>query len=604
MNDQKRNRQMISTPWKENLSLDLPLPEHPRPQMVRSEWKNLNGVWSFCITGKDSEIPEVFDREILVPFALETELSGANSTLSPDERLWYRRAFSIPENWYDKRIILHFEAVDWQCICFVNGQRIGEHCGGYVPFSFDLTNAITEGENEIILSVWDPTDSHWQQAGKQALAPKGIYYTATSGIWQTVWLEPTTMDNHIADLRLTPGQGLESIEIVVKSRIAGRFSAIVFENEREICRADGRTDKPLVVPIPRPRLWSPDDPFLYEVAIQLTKEDHVVDSVKSYFGLRSIKTAESASGHRRIFLNGAPLFLHGPLDQGYWPESGMTAPCEEAVLFDLQKMKEMGFNMVRKHVKVECRRWYYHADRLGLVVIQDMVNSSTSLTGDLASTFVIAFDRQRKRDNNAGSYRKAGRETSESRLDFEHELIDVMDHLHNSPALLIWVPFNEAWGQFDSERITGMMRQHDPTRLIDHASGWFDQGCGDFRSRHRYVLKLKKPPSSDKRVYFVSEYGGYSFRLNGHIWDPDRDFKYKIFKERSALEQAYRSLMRKQIIPLIRKGLGAAVYTQLADVEIECNGLFTFDRKILKINANLVRSLNEEIYHEFKKCEE
>ncbi|MBU2513682.1 hypothetical protein KJ966_20270 [bacterium] len=593
----------ISTPWKESVDTSLPLPEYPRPQMVRQEWISLNGIWTYSITSKDSKIPECFTEDILVPFAPETELSGVMRALKPDERLWYQRTFSLPEDWYSKRVVLHFEAVDWQCACFVNGQLLGEHTGGYISFSFDLTEVLQKGENEIVLSVWDPTDSHWQQVGKQVLNPDKIYYTATSGIWQTVWLEAVAIENHILDLKLTPDPASKCLEVAVKSRVAEECNIIVFAEGQEIQTVKGLTNQPVRLSIPNPRLWSPEDPFLYDVAVQLFDKELLIDEVKSYFGIRSVSIRKSLSGHRRIYINDSPCFLHGPLDQGYWPESGMTPPCEEALLFDLRKIKEMGFNMVRKHVKVETRRWYYHADRLGLVVVQDMINGGKNMAGDLETSLIIALGGPHKRDNTPKAYLKAGREIVESRKDFERELLEMMDHLHNHPSLMVWVPFNESWGQFDSKRIAKLMREHDPTRLIDHASGWYDQGVGDFRSRHRYVLKLKKPPSKDKRVYFLSEYGGYSLICKNHLWDPDRDFKYKTYKSREQLEQAYRNLIRKQVIPLIPKGLGAAIYTQLSDVEIECNGLFTYDRKIQKIDSDLVHSLNEELYAAFIKVE-
>ncbi len=599
----RQNPQTISTPWKDTIKLDNPLPEYPRPQLVRKDWWSLNGFWSFAVTHKDSQKPASFDMKIPVPFAPETALSGLELRITPDHRMWYQRTFHLPGDWPGKRVFLNFEAVDWQCTCLINGKRVGDHTGGYIPFSFDITDALDAGENELLLSVWDPTDSHWQQLGKQALNPDKIYYTATSGIWQTVWLEATRTENHISDLKLTPNSVSGTLELLIITPESDEFTAIVSTSENELCRINGLSNQPLTIPVSKPRIWSPQDPFLYDLTILLHRDNENIDRVESYFGMRSVSAQNTGSGFKRICLNGSPVFLHGPLDQGYWPESGMTPPCDEALLFDLQKTREMGFNMVRKHIKVESRRWYYHADRLGLVVIQDMVNSTKSIAGELETTLLVATGKPQRRDDNPKSYKKAGRSEPESREGFESELKEMMDHLHNSPSLMIWVPFNESWGQFDAKRICDLVRKKDHTRLIDHASGWYDQGCGDFVSRHRYVLKLKKPPAGDNRIYFISEYGGYSLVLESHLWQSDKSFKYKTYKDRESLENAFERLIRKQLLPLIEKGLGAAVYTQLADVEIECNGIFTYDRKVQKISTSLLNSLNRELYRQFDLLE-
>jgi len=592
----------IITEWAAAIDPAAPLPEYPRPQMVRPDWQNLNGLWNYAVTAREASRPAAFDDEILVPFAIETALSGVKRSLLPDQRLWYRRSFTIPEAWSDKRILLHFEAVDWQCACSVNGKEMGEHTGGYVPFCLDITGALQAGENEIVAAVWDPTDRHWQQKGKQVLDPKTIYYTATSGIWQTVWLEPVSPDNHIERLRLLPDIDSECLEVQVLASCGGKVRLTASSRGEEISQTEGALAQPLRLPVPKPRLWCPEDPFLYDLKAEILEGDQVVDSVHSYFGMRKVSTGVGPSGHKRIFLNGKPIFLHGPLDQGYWPDGGMTPPSDEAMVFDIDKTLQLGFNTTRKHVKVEPRRWYYHADRLGLIVIQDMVSGGADMLTDKEVAMVVALNRHRK-DTTKKALRKSWRDTTESREDFERELFEVIDHLFSVPCITIWVPFNESWGQFDGARIAGLVGQHDPSRLVDHASGWQDQGAGDFNSRHTYLIKLKRPSKKDARIYFVSEYGGYNFQEKGHLWDEQSKFGYKMFKDKQALAGAYARLIRDQLIPLISRGLGAAVYTQFSDVEIESNGFFTYDRKILKIDREKILVLNREIYAAFEALE-
>jgi beta-galactosidase/beta-glucuronidase len=590
------------TRWAAEVDQAAPLPEYPRPQMVRADWQNLNGLWDYAITAKEDPRPASFNGQILVPFAVETALSGVKRLLLPDQRLWYRRLFTIPGAWSARRVLLHFEAVDWQCVCYLNGKDIGNHTGGYVPFVFDITDVLQPGNNELVVAVWDPTDTHWQQRGKQVLKPGTIYYTATSGIWQTVWLEPVSSQNHIERLSHVPDIDAESLEVQVLAASEGRVRLTAFSKGNQISQTEGATGEKLRLPVPKARLWTPDDPFLYDLKAQIVEGGEVVDAVDSYFGMRKISADVGRSGHRRIFLNNKPIFLHGPLDQGYWPDGGMTPPSDEAMIFDIEKTLQLGFNMTRKHIKVEPRRWYYHADRLGLIVIQDMVNGGKSILTDKEVIMVVTLNRHRK-DTTKKALKKAWRGTPDSREDFERELFEVMDHLHNAPSISIWVPFNESWGQYEAARIAELVKERDPSRLIDHASGWLDQGVGDFNSRHTYVIKLKPPSKKDERIYFISEYGGYNYQEKDHLWDDTSKFGYKMFKDKKALADAYARLIREQLIPLIPRGLGAAVYTQFSDVEIESNGYFTYDRKVLKIDQELVSSLNQEIYEAFKDAE-
>ncbi|MFT7130810.1 MAG: beta-galactosidase/beta-glucuronidase [Gammaproteobacteria bacterium] len=614
MSTWKQASVQITTPWASDVDSNCPLPEYPRPQMTRNRWTNLNGLWDYRITDKDAAVPTQFSGEILVPYAIESALSGVKKSLSPNRQIWYRRTFKTEENSKNKRTLLHFEAVDWYCRCYINGHFAGDHQGGYLPFFFDITDYLNgendEENNELVVSVWDPTDSHWQQKGKQVEIPNTIYYTATSGIWQTVWLETVDKKNHIIDLKITPSVDKEKVLVSVTSRADGRVNIYVKKNDITLSEAQGaaRTNNQhnssvsLEVAVSKPQLWSPKTPFLYDLVIELYEGDTVIDSINSYFGMRSITTAQGDSGHTRMLLNDEPIFLHGPLDQGYWPESGMTPATDEALIFDLKQTKALGFNMTRKHIKIESRRWYYHADRLGLIVIQDMVNGGKN-SASLPETLSTMANGKKKSDTTKRFYQRAWRESAESRLDFENESSAMIDHLFNATSILIWVPFNESWGQFDAARIAQEVKTRDPSRLVDHASGWFDQGAGDFCSRHTYVMKLKKPPRKDTRVYFISEYGGYNCQIDGHLWDSGSKFGYKMLKNTGALEEAYTALIRQQLIPLITKGLGAAVYTQFSDVEIESNGLFSYDRKVLKIPASTLNTLNNEIYDAFRNRE-
>jgi beta-galactosidase/beta-glucuronidase len=559
----------IMTRWAVQVDPAAPLPEYPRPQMVRPEWQNLNGLWDYAVTAKDAGPPASFEGKILVPFAIESALSGVQRSLMPEQRLWYRRFFTVPQGWTGRRILLHFEAVDWQCACFLNGAEIGSHTGGYIPFCFDLSAHLQDGENELLIAVRDPTDTHWQQRGKQVLLPNTIYYTATSGIWQTVWLEPVSLQNHIQRFFLASDIDNESLQVRIESPAEGQVQLTVYSGGKPVNQVRGDTGADLRFAVRNSRLWRPEDPFLYDLKIELLQNDEVIDSVGSYFAMRKIAIGMGPSGKKRIFLNNEPIFLHGPLDQGYWPDGGMTPPTDEAMIFDIKRTLQLGFNMTRKHVMV-------------------------------APAYVMMFNRHKK-DTTAKAQRKSWRESAESRADFERELLEMIEHLYNAPSIVIWVPFNESWGQYDAARIAGLVKHNDGTRLIDHVSGWFDQGVGDFCSRHTYFIKLKRPPRKDTRIYFVSEYGGYIYQQPGHLWDEKSKFGYRLYKNAESLNEAFSKLIREQLIPLISRGLGAAVYTQFSDVEIESNGLFTYDREVLKFDEQQVQALNEEIYSAFEE---
>ena len=496
----------LRTPWPPG---QVPLPEYPRPALVRPEWLNLNGTWEFAIRPSDGPIdstpPPGVDGSVLVPFAVETVLSGVTRGLSPDETLYYRRRVSLPSSWAGRRVALNFEAVDHECAVFVNDTLVGTHRGGYLPFSVDLPTGVAEAD--VVVAVRDPGPEGGQQRGKQATTPGGIWYTATSGIWGTVWLEPLP-DNAITRVVAVATADLDALDVTVDAERPGTAVVRVRLAEGGSTSATGRTGEPLRLAIPDARPWSPDDPHLYPMTVTIDG-----DQVSTYAALRTVCIAG-----QRILLNGRPALLNAPLDQGYWPESGMTPPADQALIFDLEAMRHLGFNGVRKHIKVESRRFYHHADRLGMLVVQDAVSGGKPRTGLKASAAVQALD-VHLRDTSDGAHRAARREDSTNRAEFEAELTGMIELLAPHPSVVMWVPFNEAWGQFDARRIEALVRRHDPTRLVDAVSGWFDQRGGDFRSRHRYVLKLRRPPRRDRRPFYLSEFGGYNLAVPGHMWE-------------------------------------------------------------------------------------
>jgi len=522
--------------------------------------------------------------------------------------MWYRRTVRIPAAWAGRRVALRFEAVDYVAAVFCDGRLLGTHRGGYLPFSFELPESDPGHgeERELVVAVRDPSDSGLQQRGKQALKPAGILYTATSGIWQSVWLEPLPAGNAVLGVRARARDDLSGAVVVVEAeRPAGLAVTVALPGGGAVV-VTGRTGEPLDVAVPEPRPWSPSDPYLYDISVELLGDSGaVVDSARSYFALRTVALGPvpgARAGTRpAILLNGEPVFVHAPLDQGYWPESGMTAPADEALVFDIESMRALGFNGLRKHVKIESRRFYWHADRLGMLVIQDAVSGgSNRASGDakVAAAMILGVHLG---DSSARAMRLAGRADPVDRCEFEAELAGMVDLLGVHPSIIMWTVFNESWGQFESERVCAALRARDPTRLVDAVSGWHDQAGGDFRSRHTYIVGLRKPPRGDRRPYFVSEYGGYNLAVPGHMWDEERRFGYRFYRDRASLDAAYASLIRDQLKPLVRRGLRAAVYTQVSDVEIESNGFYTYDRKALKMDAGTVRALNAELYAEFSR---
>lgn len=580
----------IRTPWFDKVDRRLPLAEYPRPQFERKDWICLNGEYDYAVTGDTADAPKKYDGKILVPFSVESELSGVGKALLPDQRLWYRRKFTVGKEFSGKEALLHFGAVDWQCSVWVNGKLVGEHTGGYNPFTFNITDVITEGENELVVKVFDPTDAGHQQRGKQILVTKGFWYTATSGIWQTVWLEPVNRCR-IDSLRLVPDidEGVIRINIKRTCKCGGKLYAKVLEGDKVVF--DSEIADKAAIPVPDARLWSPEDPFLYTLLLTLDCNGEK-DEVSSYFGMRKFSIVKDSAGIPRLGLNNKPYFQRGLLDQGYWPESQLTPPTNEAMIFDIEKMKELGYNMLRKHIKEEPLRWYYHCDRLGMLVWQDMISGGQYIGNVLAG--VLPNINIHVKDS---KYKSFKRDKPEWRQEFKDELFGMIDNLYNCVSICCWVPFNEGWGQFDAKEIGTAIKNYDPSRFVDHASGWHDQGGPEFKSIHKYILPVHAPTArrTAGRPIVLSEYGGYSWNIVEHAWNPKRSFGYIMFKNSEKLSAAYKRLHESQVIPLINKGLCATVYTQVSDVEFEVNGIYSYDRKILKLDADTVRAVNAKL---------
>jgi hypothetical protein len=563
----------LLTKWAKDVSPDKVHPEYPRPQMVRKPWENLNGLWDYAITAKDAPAPTEFDGEIMVPFPIESALSGVMKPVGEDKKLWYRRKFTIPEKLTYGRIMLNFGAVDFDAVIWVNGTKVGEHKGGYDSFSFDITDALKFGvvQQEIIVSVYDPVDAGRQPRGKQVRKPRGIWYTSVTGIWQTVWLE-SVPDAHIKSLKIVPDidAGTVTVTAACSDEAAG-FGIEARVKERwwpwPKGKATGKPGKPIVIPIEDAKLWSPDSPFLYDLKVTLKdSEGKKVDAVKSYFGMRKISLGKDKDGFTRIMLNNEFLFQMGPLDQGWWPDGLYLAPTDQAFKYDIEVTKKLGLNMARKHVKIEPDRWYYWCDKLGLLVWQDMPSGDKYIDPDAPD-----FERSAK-----------------SARQFETELENLINNFYNHPSIIVWVPFNEGWGQYDTGRIAKLIKKLDPTRLVNSASGWADRGVGDMHDIHSYPGPAIPEPEA-KRAIVLGEFGGLGLPLSGHTWQDQENWGYRNYKNQEELTAAYEELVKK-LYPMIAKGLSAAVYTQTTDVEIEVNGLMTYDRAVIKMNpADIVR---------------
>ncbi|MEG0910922.1 MAG: glycoside hydrolase family 2 TIM barrel-domain containing protein [Ruthenibacterium sp.] len=563
-----------------------PLQEYPRPQLQRAAWQNLNGAWEYAITNSDA-LPHVWQGEITVPFAIESALSGVQKSILPGQNLWYRRTFSVQNFDAQKRTVLQFGAVDYACKIYINGKKAGAHFGGYTPFGINISAYVKAEDNELLVCVTDRTDRGHRARGKQSLTPKGIWYTAVTGIWQTVWLEQIS-ENHIHALRITPNLTGVTFEPICAG--AGNIILEIFEGDDIVYAATLLANNEESIAFESPKLWTPETPFLYRVIATMTHSGRMTDRVESYFGLRTFGLQKDDNGILRMCLNGKPYFQKGLLDQGYWPDGLYTAPTDKALCSDISFAKKLGFNLLRKHVKVEPARWYYHCDRIGMLVWQDM--PSTTYPGDFLAAVLPNLGAVHADDHD---YARFHCESESARNAFVAELRSMMDALYFVTSLCVWVPFNEGWGQFDAARVAGLVRSIDTTRLVDHASGWHDQGAGDLHSIHKYILPLPALPPEENRAFVISEYGGYSFAYTSHLWDDKKGFGYRMYHSKAALTKAYVQLHEKQVLPLLQKGLCAVVYTQLTDVEGEVNGLLTYDRKICKIDIDAVQAINRRL---------
>ncbi len=576
----------IKTKWAESLDPQNVLPEYPRPIMERKDWNNLNGLWDYAIRSQGEAEPSSFDGQILVPFAVESSLSGVQKSLGKDKELWYKRTFAVPTEWKDKNILLHFGAVDWKADVFVNDVKVGSHTGGYTPFSFDITPYLKDGDQKLVVKVWDPTSDGYQPRGKQVKNPEGIWYTPVSGIWQTVWIEPVSK-KYITSVLTTAD--IDKNRLTLKVTSENTVSADVVEVElkdqgKVVSTAKFASGQAIDLSVPNAKLWSPDSPFLYDLEVKLYANGSLVDDVKSYAAMRKVSTKKDASGYVRLQLNNKDIFHFGPLDQGWWPDGLYTAPTDEALKYDIIKTKEWGFNMIRKHVKTEPMRWYTHCDRIGILVWQDMPSG-----GEYSPQWILFdyFDA------------KEMVRSSESENNFRKEWKEIMDYLMPYPSIVVWVPFNEAWGQFKTVEISEWTKNYDPSRSVNPASGGNHYKTGDILDYHKY-------PSPEmmmldiKRVTVLGEYGGIGLPLKDHLWQPDRNWGYTQFKNEKEVTDEYVKY-GKMLLDLVGKGISGGVYTQTTDVEGEVNGFMTYDRKVIKLEEQRVKEINKEICDSLNK---
>ena len=598
--------QTLMTTWGEQLNEQQVWDVYPRPQLVRSSWINLNGKWSYQITNKDDQSPLVQFTEdglIIVPFPLESPLSGVAKPLHPQQTLWYKTTFELAQS--SELLLLHFGAVDWQTEVWINGKRVGEHKGGYCPFSFAIQDVAVVGQNELIVAVQDDTDAGLQERGKQSLNPSGLFYTAISGIWQTVWLEQLPKLS-IASLQFDIDLAASSVNISGRLHYPSSvlIKTTIYDHKMHaltthtVDAQHGHYD--IKCHIQHAKLWHPNHPYLYDVLVEvLDEQGRVIDEVTSYFAMREIAIL-TKDGQPLIALNGQPIYQLGILDQGYWPDGLYTAPSDLSLIDDIVQMKKLGFNMIRKHIKVEQARFYYHCDRLGMLVWQDMINGGATWNVVQDAVLPNLLPNWFHKDNTVSSYKRTGRKSETNRQQFMAELTEMIEALRHFPCIVVWCPFNEGWGQFDAKAVTDYILQLDSTRLIDHASGWFDQGAGHMRSVHTYFRPLTKPKRTYGRVPVLSEFGGYNLKIDAHTQLGHKEVGYKKCSSPKQLQQLYNKLMH-QLAKQIDQGLVASVYTQLSDVEGEVNGLLTYDRQVVKLNKQHTLVKHRELIARFNR---
>lgn len=604
----------ILSRWEKQITPDNAWREYPRPQLVRNQWQNLNGLWEYAIRPKKDPQPTQFDGQILVPFCVESALSKVTKSFKSDQRLWYRRSVTIPADWNNQRVILHFGAVDYECNLWVNGGLAGSHTGGSDSFEFDITEYLKSGQNELVLGVTDPTNAGEQPRGKQVFNPNGIWYTPVSGIWQTVWMEPVPNPHYIEEVRLTPelDSGRVRVEVLLDNSFISPTLGIrltALDGSKTVATTVLRTGRRGYLAIPNAKQWSPDSPFLYNLKAELvTVKDpfagmeyrnrprlneterlayakteitgNPIDVVTSYFAMRKISMGIGQVANQPVLmLNNKPLFQNGPLDQGWWPGGLLTPPSDEAMIFELDFLKKSGFNMLRKHIKVEPERYYYHCDRLGMLVWQDM-----------PSGFVEGQDIHPD-ETIEPPHRSKGMEQ------FELELRRMLDRLYNHPSIVTWVVHNEGWGQYDNVRLASWVKALDPSRLVNAVSGWTDLGAGDYYDIHTYEAVPREPAPKRDRVIVVGEFGGIGWPITGHLWNPNnRNWGYQTYHDKDTVIKAYQTKYAKMVEMYQKRGVSAAVYTQTTDVEGEVNGLLTYDREVIKIPVETLRAIHAPLF--------
>ena len=575
-NEWSRQSGPMDTPWTAEAGPDNALPEYPRPMMVRDTWKNLNGLWDFELT-RNNHSARNYDRQILVPYPVESALSGVMEEVGAERRMWYRRTFTVDQPYENGRVLLHFGAVDWHSHVFINGEQAGEHRGGYNPFTLDITDHLVDGEQEIVVTVWDPTDLGSQPVGKQTHDPRSIWYTAVSGIWQTVWLEYVP-EVYIRDVKITPD--VDNSRVNFQVDVAGgtgdhSIRARVQADDSEAGSTEGFHRNRFFIELDNPRLWSPDDPYLYDLEVELLDAGgSMVDRVESYFGMRKISIGRGDDGYVRLLLNDEPLFHMGPLDQGWWPDGLYTAPTDEALRYDIQVTRDLGYNMIRKHVKIEPQRWYYWADKMGVLVWQDMPNG----------------------DMRPGEIQQPTPETADQ---FMKEYKAMIDAFYNHPSIVMWVPFNEGWGQFNTEEIVAWTKEYDPDRLVNNASGWTDRNVGDVKDIHVYPGPGTTEPE-ENRAIVLGEFGGEALVVEDHLWLDDFTRAPTHFETSGTQEELHQTYERMihELYEHKAQGLAAAVYTQTTDVETEVNGLMTYDRRFIKFSTEHLQELHGRLYND------
>ena len=570
----------IMTEWGENIDPNNVLPEYPRPQLVRGEWINLNGLWDYAIKPANEEMPEIFDGKILVPFAVESALSGVGKSVGEDDALWYSREFKLPKEWKNSRIRLNFGAVDWKAEVYVDDKFVGEHKGGYAPFAFDITDSLSKKKtHKLVVKVTDGTDSAFQPRGKQVANPNGIWYTAVTGIWQTVWMEPVNevvVESYSAKADIE--KSILNVRAIARGAKVGDDCLIeLIENGEVISSANGAD---VILNVENPKLWSPDSPHLYDLRITIFRNGEILDQVMGYAAMREISVVVDKKGYKRMALNGEPLFQYGTLDQGWWPDGLYTAPTDEALKFDIEKTKEFGFNMIRKHVKVEPARWYWHCDRIGMLVWQDMPNIHDNSLGKWG-----------RRHYDEGIDTPVPNEWKDNYCREWKEIIQTNEVF---PSIVMWVPFNEAWGQFNTEEIVQYTKFLDDSRLVNYASGGnFVRCSGDVLDLHNYPNPAMYLFDKDY-VNVMGEYGGIGFPVEGHLWQTDKNWGYIQYKSADEVADTYEEYAN-ELIGFVKKGFSGAIYTQTTDVEGEVNGLMTYDRKVIKLDVDRIKAINSKV---------